>query len=128
MCGSKRVCVCPSREHEGWFQRPVGLYTLLASCLDDGGTGEVGTAAPSTTSCLWPERKKWLTHKHTHGAHPASKPSNTRWRLCVCVCLCVACCCSGARNVNMAGTAAVEVTGIFLEINGLFTQNKIIFC
>ncbi len=79
-CVRERVCV-----YVKWawrvVQRLVDLYTLLANCLDDGGTGEVGTAAPSTTSCLWPERKKWLTHKRTHGAHPVSVPSKTRWWL-----------------------------------------------
>ncbi len=85
-------------------QRLVDLYTLLANCLDDGGTGEVGTAAPSTTSCLWPERKKWLTTQtHTRcpsGVRPVQHKMATA---------CVVAFCSRVRNSNMDRTRSGRV-------------------
>lgn len=57
-------------------QRLRGLYTLLANCLDYGGTEEVGTAVPCTSSRLWPERESaLLTGTHTVPIRCPSRPA-----------------------------------------------------
>lgn len=53
----------------GEVYRRVGPYKPLATCLEDGGTAEVGTAGPSGSPWPWPERDGY-THSHTQPTHP----------------------------------------------------------